>query len=54
MKKLKKLFLLFSITFWKQIYLLINSFLTGNVFAKTKLGEVGENPHNGPTVRFGN
>ena len=51
---MKKLFLLFSITFWKQIYLLINSFLTGNVFAKTKLGELGENTDIGPTVRFGN
>jgi len=54
MKKLKKLFLLFSITFWKQIYLFINSFITGNVFAKTNLGELGENTDIGPTVRFGN
>tara|TARA_B100000959_G_scaffold34671_1_gene32988 strand:- start:432 stop:950 length:519 start_codon:yes stop_codon:yes gene_type:complete len=54
MKKLKKLFLLFSITLWKQIYLLINSFITGNVFAKTNLGGLGENTDIGPTVRFGN
>ena len=43
MKKFKKLFLLFSISFWRQVYLLIASFLTGNVFAKTTLGRFGNN-----------
>ena len=54
MKKFKKLFLLFSISFWRQVYLLIASFLTGNVFAKTTLGRFGNNTDIGPTVRFGN
>ena len=54
MKKFKKLFLLFSIFFWRQVYLLIASFLTGNVFAKTTLGRFGNNTDIGPTVRFGN
>jgi len=54
MNKFKKLFLLFSISFWRQVYLLIASFLTGNVFAKTTLGRFGNNTDIGPTVRFGN
>ena len=54
MKKFKKLLLLFSISFWKQFYLLIASFLTGNIWAKSNLGGCGSNTDIDPTVRFGN
>ena len=53
MKKLKKILLLFSISFWKQFYLLIVSFLTGNIWAKSNLGNCGKYTDISPTVRFG-
>ena len=53
MKRLKKLQALFSFYFWKQLYLLITSFLTGNVWAKGNLGS-HQNIDVNPTVRFGN
>ena len=54
MKKLKKLLLLFSINFWKQFYLLIASFLIGNIWAKSNLGGCGSNTDIDPTARLGN
>ena len=53
MDKIKKIRIIFSIYFWKQVYLLIASFLTGNVWAKTRLGSY-EDIDIHPTVRFGN
>ena len=53
MKKLKKMQAVFSFYFWKQLYLLITSFLTGNVWAKANLGS-HHNLEVNPTVRFGN
>ena len=52
MMRLKKLQALFSFYFWKQLYLLITSFLTGNVWAKGNLGR-HQNIDVNPTVRFG-
>ena len=53
MMKMKKIRTIFSIYFWKQVYLLITSFLTGNVWAKSSLGSY-ENIDINPTARFGN
>tara|TARA_B100000963_G_scaffold118825_1_gene103511 strand:+ start:363 stop:878 length:516 start_codon:yes stop_codon:yes gene_type:complete len=53
MMRIKKIRTIFSIYFWKQVYLLITSFLTGNVWAKSRLGSY-ENIDINPTVRFGN
>ena len=53
MMRLKKTRAIFSIYFWKQVYLLITSFLTGNVWAKSRLGSY-ENIDINPTARFGN
>ena len=53
MMRIKKIKTIFSIYFWKQVYLLITSFLTGNVWAKSRLGSY-ENIDINPTVRFGN
>mgnify|MGYP003339921094 CR=1 FL=1 len=38
MMRINKIRAIFSIYFWKQVYLLITSFLTGNVWAKSRLG----------------
>ena len=53
MRRIKKLWIFFSIYFLKQIYLLITSFLTGNVWAKIRFGSC-ENIDINPTARFGN
>ena len=53
MKKLEKIQVIFSLYFWKQMYLLITSFITGNVWAKSNLGS-NQNIDVNPTVRFGN
>ena len=54
MKKLQKFLLLFSFNFWRQFYLLLTSFLTGNIWAKSNLGDCGNDTDIDPTVRFGN
>ena len=51
--RIKKIRAIFSIYFWKQVYLLITSFLTGNVWAKSRLGSY-KNIDINPTARFGN
>ncbi len=53
-KKINKILILFSVRFWKQIYILLASFVVGNIMAKARLGKCGENTDIGPTVRFGN
>jgi maltose O-acetyltransferase len=53
MNRIKKIRIIFSFYFWKQIYLLIASFLTGNVWARSRLGSY-EDIDIHPTVRFGN
>ena len=53
MIKIKKVRIVFSIYFWKQVYSLIASFLTGNVWAMSRLGSY-ENIDINPTARFGN
>ena len=53
MKRVEKIQVIFSLYFWKQLYLLITSFLTGNVWAKSNLGS-HQNIDVNPTVRFGN
>ena len=52
MMRIKKIRAIFSIYFWKQVYLLITSFLTGNVWAKSRLGSY-ENIDINPTARLG-
>ena len=53
MMRINKIRAIFSIYFWKQVYLLITSFFTGNVWAKSRLGSY-ENIDINPTARFGN
>ena len=53
MKKIKKIGLIFSLYFWKQVYFLFSSFVTGNIWAKNNLGEYDKSTDIHPTVRFG-
>ena len=53
LSRLGKIRSIFSLYFWKQLYLLITSFITGNVWAKNNLGS-HQNIDVNPTVRFGN
>ena len=39
MNKLKKIIMVFSPFFWRQVYLLFSSFITGNVLARYELGK---------------
>ena len=54
MIRFNKLASIFSFRFWKQSYHLFTSFLVGNVWSQTKLGQIGEGVDINPTVRFGN
>ena len=54
MKKFSKFLLFFSFRFWKQFYLLITSFLTGNIWVISKLGQCGNDTDIHPTARLGN
>ena len=54
MIRFNKLATIFSFRFWKQSYHLFTSFLVGNVWSQTKLGQIGKGVDINPTVRFGN
>ena len=54
MIRFNKLATIFSFRFWKQLYHLFTSFLVGNVWSQTKLGQIGKGVDINPTVRFGN
>ncbi len=53
MNRLKKIRMIFSLYFWKQLYHLFSSFITGNVWARYKLGKYDSSTDINPTVRFG-